>query len=85
MPTQKAVMTHLKDWQEAQSFTAGTEAAAKAAREFNGLYEESAQNLLARTPDLFSLLTAYMAGKADGEAEEREKYVGQPTLEVSNG
>lgn len=74
MATQRAVTEHLKTWMEATTLQEAATAAKAAAEEFDGLYGESAQNLLLRTPDLMLLLSAYMAGKRAGEAAEKERH-----------
>jgi hypothetical protein len=66
MATQKDVTSYLKQWQEAETIKEAKEAAGKAARCFDSLQEQSALNLLNRTPDLMLLLSAYVAGKEDG-------------------
>jgi hypothetical protein len=70
--TQKGVLTHLKEWQEAEEIGQATEAAQACAQEFNGLYADSAMNLLDRTPALLYLLAAYQAGLRDGLEEGRK-------------
>lgn len=71
--TQKQCTDYLKEWSSATSMAKAIEAASKTAKEFDGLYDESAKNLLGRTPDLILLLSAYMAGKADGIAQEKAR------------
>ena len=73
MATQKNVTEAVKAWQSASSMKTATEAAGKAAIEFDGLYEESAKNLLGRSPDLLLLLSAFLAGKEQGIAEQKAK------------
>jgi hypothetical protein len=73
MATQRAVGEYLKAWLEAEAMQDAVKAADAAAREFDGLYTESAKNLLARSPDLMLLLSAYMAGKRAGEEAERKR------------
>ena len=82
MATQKNVTEYLKEWQQADTMQKAVEAARKAAREFDGLYDESAMNLLARTPDLMLLLSAFVAGKEDGiEMIKNDPQYQQPSLE----
>ena len=73
MATQRAVTEYLKTWMTAETMQEAVAAAQAAAKEFDGLYTESAKNLLARNPDLMLLLSAYMAGKRAGEAAERTR------------
>lgn len=67
MATQKQVLDALRVWNEATSMKEAVEAARQTAEFFDGLYEESATNLLARTPELLKLLAAYLAGKKEPE------------------
>lgn len=62
MPTQKNCTDLLKKWQDASSMQEAVDAAKLCAKEFDGLYEESAMNLLGRTPELMLLLSAFRAG-----------------------
>jgi len=83
MATQRGVTEHLKSWMEADSMQGAAKAAWDCAEEFDGLYEESAKNLLGRTPDLMLLLSAYAAGKRKGaEVEAAKHQPQQQTLEV---
>lgn len=74
MATQRGVTEHLKTWMDADSIQAAAKAAADCAAEFDGLYTESAKNLLARTPDLMLLLSAFAAGKQAGIAAEAARH-----------
>lgn len=74
MATQKKVEEYLKKWEEAETMQEAVAAARGAAQEYDGLYEESARNLLARKPTLMALLSAYVAGRSDGIAEEAERH-----------
>lgn len=64
----------LKKWEAAESMQEAVEAAKMAAQEYDGLYEESAKNLLARKPTLMMLLASYLAGREAGVAEEAERH-----------
>lgn len=73
----------LKKWEAADSMQEAVEAAQKAAQEYDGLYPDSAKNLLARKPTLMMLLAAYLAGRTDGIAEEAERH--KPVQETLDG
>lgn len=73
MATQKDVTDALKEWQEATSLKKAVEAAVKAARAYDDLYEESAKNLLARTPALMDLLSAVQAGRMWERHEQKKR------------
>ncbi len=51
--------------------TDAVQAAKDAATAYSELYEDSAKNLLGRTPNLMLLLSAYVAGKQDAEEPEQ--------------
>lgn len=85
MATQKQCVEYVKAWAQAADVQEATKQAVLAAKEFDGLYDESAKNLLARTPDLMLLLTAFMAGREAGIAEEAERHKPvQDELQVAN-
>lgn len=73
MATQKDVTDALKEWEEATSLKKAVAAAVKAARAFDDLYEESATNLLARTPRLMDLLSAVQAGREWERYEQKKR------------
>ena len=58
----------------AEDMKTAVEAAAAAAKEYDGLYDESAKNLLAREPQLMMLLSAFLAGRQYGVEEEAAKH-----------
>ena len=64
----------MKVWQEATEMKVAVEAAALAAEGFDSLYEESAKNLLGRSPELMLLLSAYIAGKEKGSQPEQQAF-----------
>jgi hypothetical protein len=70
----------LKKWEAAESMQDAVAAAKGAAEEYDGLYEDSAKNLLARKPTLMMLLAAFLAGRERGVAEEADRH--RPVQEV---
>jgi hypothetical protein len=77
MATQKDVTDAMKEWEEATSMKAAVTAALRAAKAFDDLYEESAKNLLARTPRLMDVLSAVQAGRLWEQHEQAKRVVPQ--------
>lgn len=77
MATQKDVTDALKQFKEATTMKASAAAAAKVAQSFSELYEESAKNLLTRTPDLIDVLGAVQAGRLMERAAHKARTQGQ--------
>lgn len=73
MATQKDVTDALKEWEEATSLKKAVEAAVKCARAYDDLYEESAKNLLTRTPRLMDVLSAVQAGRMWERHEQKKR------------
>lgn len=72
--TQARTKELLKEWVAAEDMETAIKAAAAAAEEYDGLYEDSAKNFLAREPQMMMLLSSFLAGRQYGVGEEAAKH-----------